>query len=88
MWRRDQQAELESDFLAEWPITRPRMWRAHVNKPQSESELKAIRHSIRRGTPFGSEDWISQSAARLKLTHTLRPRGRPPKTDRPLAAKK
>ncbi len=79
MWRRDHEAESESDFLAEWPISRPRMWRAHVNKPQSEAELKAIRHSVQRGTPFGSERWVSQSAARLKLTHTLRARGRPRK---------
>lgn len=77
MWRRDHEADLESNFLAEWPLPRPRMWRAHVNKPQSESELKAIRHSIQRGTPFGSEAWVTQSAVRLNLAHTLRPRGRP-----------
>lgn len=77
MWRRDHASETERAFLAPWPIERPRMWRAHVNKPQSESELKAIRHSVKRGTPFGTKNWISQSAARLQLKHTLRPRGRP-----------
>ena len=79
MWRRDHEAGLEANFLDEWPIARPRLWRSHVNKPQSESELKAIRHCVQRGTPFGNESWVSQSAARLKLSHTLRPRGRPRK---------
>ena len=79
IWRRDHASETESEFLAPWPINRPRMWRAHVNKPQSESELKAIRHSVKQGTPFGTKEWISQSAARLQLKHTLRPRGRPRK---------
>ena len=59
------------------PIRRPRQWRSYVNRPQSEAELAAIRHSLRHGTAFGSEAWVTQSAARLKLKHTLRPRGRP-----------
>jgi putative transposase len=74
MWRRDHQAELESDFLAASPINRPRTWRAHVNKPQSESELKAIRHCVRRGAPPGSEKWVRESVARMQLAHPLRPR--------------
>jgi putative transposase len=47
------------------------------NQPQTESELTAIRQSVRRGTPFGGDSWVTQSAARLKIGHTLRPRGRP-----------
>jgi putative transposase len=79
MWRRDHPASGDEQFLTEWPIERPRLWRAYVNKPQRESELNAIRHSVSRGTPFGNQAWISQSAARLQLNHTLRPRGRPRK---------
>ena len=30
-------------------------WAAHVNSPQSEAELEAIRHCANRGQPFGSE---------------------------------
>ena len=63
-------------LLSSWPIPRPRQWRSRVNKPQSEKELLAIRRSVRRGTPLGSELWISQTAARLQLKHTLRPGGR------------
>ena len=65
------------DLLAPWPIPRPRQWRSNVNKPQNEQELKAIRESLRRGSPFGSGQWVTQSAVRLELEYTLRPRGRP-----------
>jgi putative transposase len=66
-------------LLAKWPIPRPRKWRSLVNEPQTESELIALRRSVNRGTPFGSEQWVTQSAARLHLKHTLRRRGRPAK---------
>lgn len=57
----------------------PRQWRALVNKPQTEAELKAIRKSINRGTPFGNSDWTSNTAVRLSLESTIRPHGRPSK---------
>ncbi len=79
LWRRKHASRIESSFLAPWPIDPPRQWVAHVNKPQSEREVEAIRHSLKRGTPYGSEEWVSQSAVRLQLSHTLRPRGRPRK---------
>jgi putative transposase len=66
-------------ILSEWPLARPRQWRSHVNKPQTEAELEAIRRSVKRGTPYGSATWLTQSAARLQLKHTLRSRGRPRK---------
>ena len=77
LWRRvNGNAQLQS-ILSDWPLPRPRNWRAHVNKPQSESEVKAIRTSVRRGTPYGGDSWVTQSAVRLQLSHTLRSRGRP-----------
>ena len=67
----------ERSILSEWPIPRPRQWVKYVNEPQSESELAAVRWSVARGTPFRSEGWATQTAARLRPGHTLRPRGRP-----------
>ena len=29
----------------------------YVNEPQTEAELKAIRHCVNRGTPYGNENW-------------------------------
>jgi putative transposase len=78
-WRRTSGDQEAQSLLAPWPVPRPRQWRHYVNKPQSEAEVAAIRTSVQRGTPYGTETWVSQAAARLKLKHTLRPRGRPPK---------
>ena len=78
-WRRTHGDREAKEILADWPIQRPRQWRSIVNKPQNEAELASIRRSLQRGTPYGSERWVSQSAARLQLQYTTRPRGRPPK---------
>ncbi len=78
-WRRVFGDPESCDLLASWPVPRPRQWRAFVNKAQGEAELRAIRHSVVRGTPYGNDGWVTQSASRLHLKHTLRPRGRPPK---------
>lgn len=65
--------------LSAWPVARPRTWLARVNEPQTEAELEALRVSVRRGRPFGSERWQQQTAAALGLEFTLHPRGRPRK---------
>ena len=77
LWRRVHGKADDLAVLADWPISRPRQWRSHVNKPETESEVEAIRRCVKKGSPYGSESWISQSAARLSLEHTLRSRGRP-----------
>ncbi|HEY6564937.1 MAG TPA: hypothetical protein VIY86_10605 [Pirellulaceae bacterium] len=78
-WRSVPGDEPSREILAEWPIPRLRPSRSYVNKPQSVAELEPIRHSVTRGTPFCSPTWVTQSAARLQLRHTLRSRGRPPR---------
>jgi putative transposase len=67
------------DRLSEWPVRMPADWVEYVNRPQTEAELEAVRRSVARGCPFGSEDWRRKTAASLGLTATLRPRGRPRK---------
>ena len=78
-WRKHYGDSKQQRILAKWPIPRPRSWLAYVNEAHSESELEAIRRSVIRGTTYGSESWVTQSAARLQLKHTLRPKGRPKK---------
>ncbi len=60
-------------------MPRPRGWLSFVNAAQSLGEEEAIRHSIRRGTPFGIEGWVKDTVERLGLEMTLCPRGRPKK---------
>lgn len=68
-------------LLHEWPMPMPRNWIQLVNTAQTEAEVKALRRAVIRGTPFGSEAWQERMARRLGLQYTLRPRGRPKKSD-------
>jgi putative transposase len=72
-------------FLQPGPVPRPADWAAHVNVPQTEAELEALRRCAARGTPFGEAAWIEQTAAVLGLEFTLRSVGRP-RGSRPAAA--
>jgi len=82
-WRwsslRDRFGGQSSGLLHPGPIALPRNWVALVNRPQSEAELAALRHSITRGAPYGSDHWRKLTATRLGLESSLRPRGRPSK---------
>ncbi|HSU66777.1 MAG TPA: hypothetical protein VLJ39_07895 [Tepidisphaeraceae bacterium] len=40
-------------------------------------ELERVRESLHRVSPFGSRDWVKETADQLGLGFTLRPRGRP-----------
>jgi putative transposase len=73
-WQRDSAAV----SLNNWPLARPQGWAEYVNRPQTENELAAIRHSVLRGRPFGDNRWIRSTATALGLGHTLQSRGRPP----------
>ena len=65
--------------LSRWPIDRPADWTFRVNMPMTPAEEEAIRRSIRRGQPYGTEPWQKRTASRLGLESTFRPRGRPMK---------
>jgi putative transposase len=69
--------------LTAWPTDRPRNWIGRVNRPETDQELAAIRRSVERSAPFGTQRWQVRIATRLGLESSLRPRGRPR-----LAAKK
>ena len=45
----------------------------------TEAELEAVRRSLVRDRPFGTEWWQVETAQGLGMQHTLRPRGRPKK---------
>jgi len=76
-WRRRYGKPADREMLADWPIPRPRGWSELVNRAETDEELAAVRSSVNRSTPFGSEHWTTNTAARLGLEFSLRPRGRP-----------
>lgn len=77
LWRHARGSRVESFALDKWPLPRPKSWLQDVNRPQTEAELTAIRRSVDRGQPLGSDQWVQRTAERLGLQSTLRPRGRP-----------
>jgi hypothetical protein len=58
---------------------RPTDWLQLVNQPQTEAEVAALRCCVNRGRPFGDPNWVTDTAKRLGLESTIRPRGRPKK---------
>ncbi len=81
LWRWSQGSSKDKDFLSSWPVRRATNWLDFVNEPQNETEVEAIRQSIARGCPLGDESWSRRIVTKLKLESTLRPRGRPKKTE-------
>jgi putative transposase len=69
----------DKELLSAWPLPRKANWVDHVNTPQTEAELHAIRQSNYRGSPFGDDSWRDRTVRRLGLESTLRPQGRPKK---------
>jgi len=52
---------------------------AEDNAAMHRGELEALRHSVKRGSPFGSASWAKTTARRLAIESTLNPIGRPRK---------
>lgn len=61
----------EKELLSAWPIRRSPGWLEHVNAPQRDAELTAIRRSVNRGTPFGTETWAATATKSLGLEITI-----------------
>ncbi|HLN32929.1 MAG TPA: hypothetical protein VK395_34680 [Gemmataceae bacterium] len=61
------------------PVVLPANWLQLVNKPQTEAEVEAMRLSVARGRPYGSDGSVQTVVKRLGLQSTIRSRGRPRK---------
>jgi putative transposase len=80
LYRRTRGTPEQQSLLADSPVPLGRLWTQHVNEPQSEVEVAAVRRSIARGQPFGGDGWQKKVAKQMGLQYTFRPRGRPKKT--------
>lgn len=63
--------------LSPGPMSLPKNWLGLVDLLPNETNLKKLNNCIQRGSPYGSDAWITPAAKRLELESTLRPRGRP-----------
>ena len=66
-------------WLHAWPLPCPESWLEDVNGVETESELEALRRSVRRGAPYGDKSWQQETAVALRLESSLRRPGRPRK---------
>lgn len=78
-WRWSSANHAGSVLVHEWPIPRPVDWRHWVNADEGEEPLAAVRRSVLKGQPYGSELWVDRMVTRWKLGATTRERGRPRK---------
>ena len=58
-------------------VALPTDWVACVDGGEESEALNALRASVNRGPPFGGARWVRQTAARLGIEASLKPRGRP-----------
>ena len=77
LWIREHGTDEQRAWLSEWPEPCPPAWRRYVNRAETAAELAALRHSVQRGAPYGSDLWVSSTVQRLGLQSTVRARGRP-----------
>jgi putative transposase len=79
LWRRRQAGVAPPLELADWPVPRPADWVSSVNATWTVAEEEAVRRCIRRGRPYGREEWVAAVVKGLGLEATMRPPGRPRK---------
>jgi putative transposase len=68
---------IERPALDPGPVPRACDWVDFVNRPMTDAEADAMKLTMRRDRPFGSETWTRFTAKRLGLQFTLRPPWRP-----------
>ena len=79
LWRRLHGTPQQRSVLSDWPMPLPRDWLAWLNRAETEAELQALRRSVNRGRPYGSDQWVERVVSKLGLAWSIRPRGRPRK---------
>ena len=79
LWRREKGSENEKKLLSDIPIKLPHDYVEQVNTLPSAEFLNTIRTSVNKGTPFGSDRWISGMVKKFGMESTLRGPGRPKK---------
>ena len=81
LWSREYGTEKQKSLLSSWPIEKPDLYLEWVNTLliDEKEKLEKIRHTLKRGSPFGNDPWVKTTAVKLGLASTLNPRGRPKK---------
>ena len=65
--------------LSPGPVEIPQNWSQLVHEHIGQPEQAKMSNSIKRGAPYGDEEWTARVAKMLNLQSTLRKKGRPRK---------
>ncbi len=76
MWTSLRERGVRKPWLHPAPVRRPKDRVAWVNVPMTEADVETLRHSVNRGTPFGSTAWGHRTARRVGLEMSLDPQVR------------
>jgi putative transposase len=63
--------------LIEGPVARPAEWLRWVNETETDEQVTAIRRSVVKGQPYGTEAWVTRMVGQWNLEATMREPGRP-----------
>jgi putative transposase len=63
--------------LSEWPLPRTSFWTEYIQAVMPQDDLDRVRLSVRRGRPYGNDDWVRGICKTLGLEHTLNEAHRP-----------
>ena len=65
--------------LCQGPVILPNNWSKLVNDVVENNDKEDLNNSIKRGAPYGDNEWKMIAVKKLKLESTIRPKGRPKK---------
>jgi putative transposase len=72
--------EIDKPFqLDPGPVPLPENWAEIVNRAVDEEEIAELRNCMKKGCPYGEEEWKTKTAKELNLESTMRKLGRPRK---------
>lgn len=77
LYRRLRNTSADEKLLPSLPTTLPTNYLDSVNTLFHKKNLESIRHSINKGTPYGSFSWVDHMVDEYKMHSTVRSPGRP-----------
>ncbi len=79
VYRRENGTAKQKKLLSPWPVSKPAHYLDWLNKAQTQSEEEVLERAIAKGTPYGSDSWITRIVQKFNIGQTLKGVGRPSK---------
>ena len=80
-WRRVNGTKEQKKLIDASPTPFPHGYLRWINTRDKEDDLLQIRNAVNRGVPYGNTTWIEHMVGVHHLESTVRPQGRPRKTN-------